>query len=104
MAYGQSSPVGFTGIDLLKQCENNTPICNGFVVGVVDTSQLIKNGATIDEISLGGSHWCLPAGVTWEQDRLILVKWLKDHPENLHYAAPSLVAAAYAEAFPCKKP
>jgi hypothetical protein len=27
--------------------------------------------------------------------------WLRDHPENRHYGAPSIVAQALKEKFPC---
>jgi hypothetical protein len=33
----------------------------------------------------------------------VVNKYLADHPEQLHYAAYSIVALALAQAFPCEK-
>ncbi|MBI5463130.1 MAG: hypothetical protein HY941_13170 [Gammaproteobacteria bacterium] len=36
------------------------------------------------------------------QLRLVVIKYLRDHPEQLHYVASSEVMVALSEAFPCK--
>ncbi|KPJ79011.1 MAG: hypothetical protein AMJ54_00695 [Deltaproteobacteria bacterium SG8_13] len=48
--------------------------------------------------------FCMPEqGVSSAQARILIVKWLKEHPERLHEQARLLVFHALAEAFPCKK-
>lgn len=45
---------------------------------------------------------CNPEGVTGEQYMLIVEKYLKDHPEELHESAYLLIDIALMEAFPCE--
>jgi hypothetical protein len=45
---------------------------------------------------------CVPDGVSAGQLVEVVKKWLREHPENWHYGADSLVAAALQEAFPCR--
>ena len=44
-----------------------------------------------------------PVGISTEQTRRIVVKWLEDHPERLHNEAALEVFFAILNAFPCKK-
>ena len=46
---------------------------------------------------------CPPAGTTPTQARLIVEKYMQDHPENLHLPAQDIVFAAAEQAFPCTK-
>ena len=46
---------------------------------------------------------CPPAGTTPTQARLIVEKYMRDHPEDLHLPAQDIVFAAAGPAFPCTK-
>jgi hypothetical protein len=45
---------------------------------------------------------CEPNDVTNGQEGLIVLKYLRDHPEELHLKAAALVIKAMGKAFPCK--
>jgi len=89
-----------TGSDLLSNCESEANVhrtaCLGYVWGVVDTYQTVmKHGfmpATI----------CIPNQVTVGQQTEVVVKYLNEHPEDLHYRATGEVYSAIKEAYPCK--
>lgn len=44
---------------------------------------------------------CMPNGVTIEQVARVVVKYLTDHPETLHFEAGALTGHALKSAFPC---
>ena len=47
---------------------------------------------------------CLPqSGISNDQARRIVVKWLSDHPKELNESARSSVLLAFFDAFPCPK-
>jgi len=47
-------------------------------------------------------RWCIPDGVLLGQLEGVVVKHLKEYPQNLHLTASSLTAGAITEAFPCE--
>jgi hypothetical protein len=65
-------------------------ICQGFVAGVVDSS--------LRPLSF---RVCVPAGVTLQQTADVVTNYLRDHPEERHYTAQSLVVFALQQAWPC---
>jgi hypothetical protein len=97
----------FSGKQLLHSCkcfikdiENNeqnteSAICNLYVNARPDThNSSAKNGAI-------QSLFCPAENVTNIQVARTLVKYLEEHPENLHYDAEGLTITAYHKAFPC---
>ena len=47
--------------------------------------------------------FCMPdQGVSTAQARILIVKWLREHPKRLHEQARLLVFHALSEAFPCR--
>lgn len=68
--------------------------CMGYIAGVVDA---IRGVPLPDDMP---TH-CLPPNVTLGQLRQVVVKYLEDHPEKLHYSGDAIILAALAEAFPC---
>ncbi len=90
-----SSPVLATGNVLLKDCNDYTVAkgtwkqgyCAGFILGVSQTSSRI----------------CLPEGVTNKQQILVVEKYLKNTPKELHHSASSLAEHALSIVWPCKK-
>ncbi len=49
------------------------------------------------------SSICLPDGFSGQQAVLIVEKFMKDHPEMLHYDQTIVVSMALVQAFPCGK-
>jgi Rap1a immunity proteins len=63
--------------------------CYGYVVGVADTLAMTRLA-------------CLPRGVAVSQLTDIVLNELRNHPENRHHSAASIVAVAFKRAFPCQ--
>ena len=95
----------FTGLELLRQCEGREPegrgalgeiICLAYLNGIIDGYQVgtIRLDATQRPL-------CPPAdGIVNEQMKLIVEKWLRDHPGDLHLPARVLVVIALAQGVP----
>lgn len=101
----------FTGIMLREACtagnagnQSGEHIClmwiSGFVQGMY-WSQELSDFKNLPRAT------CLPVsnnmGVTGEQARLIVEKYMRDHPEDLHRSARSVAGTALVLAFPCNK-
>ena len=70
----------------------NQGICLGFATAIA---------GVLDDQSIQGWRACIPSGVTRGQLRDVMVKFLDDRPEALHFSAESLAAHAFEIAFPC---
>ena len=85
-----------TGIELLAYCESNKlaewGFCSGFIWGAADSHELIG-----EEVA----PFCVPEDAASEQMGLIVVKFLREHPEKHDEFAVLLVALALEEAWPC---
>lgn len=66
--------------------------CEAYVSGVADGIAAGPPRATA----------CIPDGVTTAQLVEVVLKTLRDHPENAERHAGELVVQAYSRAFPCK--
>jgi len=89
-----------TGNRLAESCRNADQnlewgFCVGFVLGVL--------GTTNDLSSVSKREICVPPEAVQSQVARVVAKWLDDNPEKLHFSASSLVRAALAQGFPCKK-
>jgi len=102
---GQAQSFYKNGNDLLKHCEadKEDPIgrlhlshCVGYIGGVSDLYGGFVGSNLMKPV------WCLPKGVVLSQLHTILLKYLKENPQDLHHNAGSLVAAALFNAFPCE--
>jgi len=71
------------------------PLCVGYIGGVVD---VMANKAEV-----GGYLACFPFGTTPHTHVTVVKSFLRAHPEQYHYPAALLVAAAISKSFPCKK-
>jgi hypothetical protein len=99
-----------TGNDLLKACQQpdgsgDAAYCTGFIVGVADvlgdTSFVFIHGGKATLESMVRTP-CFPSGVTPQQLRDTVVKFLTDHPTVRHEPAESLVNRSFIEpAFSC---
>jgi hypothetical protein len=54
-----------------------------------------------DQGAAHGVHYCGPASMDMTQILLIVQKYMREHPEDLHKAAGVNVATALWSAFPC---
>jgi hypothetical protein len=81
-----------SGNDLVADCQLKIPVaegyCYGYVHGAHDALGMI-------------TEFCSPDDVVGKQLVDIVMKYLKENPENLHYNAASLVTSALIRAFPC---
>ena len=89
-----------TGGQLLEDCESENYFekgsCTGYIEGVDDSAVTLAHWEGLAE------PICIPGGVTSGQLRLVVMKHLNKHPEELHMTASSLVLKALFEAFPCE--
>ncbi len=66
-------------------------MCSGYVDAAIDATA-IPNVQT---------NYCFPAGVKRRQIYAVVLKYLRDHPEQLHLNGVVLVHKAIESAFPC---
>jgi len=98
-AHAQRSNYQFeTGNTLLEKCESRQGttgyyICLGYLVGVADTFDALRPTTRFD--------YCLREGATNAQLQRVVVKYLKEHPEELDLSAGWLVVLALTDAFHC---
>jgi hypothetical protein len=96
----------FTGMMLHEACtskiEIGEHICLMWITGLVQGMYWSQELADFKNL---GRATCLPEpqGVTGEQARLIVEKYMQDHPEQLHQSARSIAGTALVRAFPCNK-
>lgn len=71
--------------------------CSGFMKGVLDMNAVYSSMHTEQPLL------CVPdEGVLVIKAARIVVKYLNEHPEQLHFQDGVLATLALAEAFPCK--
>ena len=92
----------YSGSELLEMCSaskddavyyQKQSECRGFIVGVADSARCTN--------PVNGYSWSSAEHVTQGQVVKVVVKWLNEHPEKLHFASAGLVANALEDAFPC---
>lgn len=118
-----SSPsfASFLADDLLRECQkvvdmqNDSPdyikspgeagLCIGYMRGFDDMQfqmAYARSGFSPDATEIEKFRiYCSPKDVTYGQEARIIVKYLNDHPEELHYAAGSELILILAKYFPC---
>ena len=93
-----------TGKTLLEHCQSypritlETTICESYITGSLDAARLwstMLNKIVQEHIA------CEPPDFSGEQLVAMVIKYLLDHPDQLHLSAASLVLSSYMEAFPC---
>jgi hypothetical protein len=86
------SPVQ-TGNDLLRVCQSDNlfdqGVCGGFITAVSQMAQIADQA-------------CYFEGVTLEQGKDVVVRYLSSNPETRHKRAVVLTSKALIQAFPCK--
>ncbi len=95
----------YSGQKLNEVCNNDSLVsvglCFGYILGVYDAGKVLDE-ATDKRQWQSGFTSCVPDGVKPGQLKEVVSKWLQQHPENWHYRANSLVAAALEWGFPCR--
>ena len=110
-----ASPVlaGIDGSKLLDDCQEairfqenkNAPsinfssvnICTGYILGISDLhANFVSSVGCFDP-----PFFCKPPPADLEQLVKIVVKFLKENPQDLHFQGSVLTMAALKEAFPC---
>jgi len=71
-------------------------VCEGYIIGLNDSMYSGHLGNVFQV--------CYPDGVTIEQLRLVLVKYMETVPEKLHFVAEGVVAEGLATVFQCQEP
>lgn len=93
-----AAPNTHDGESLLRECQAaDDAYCNGLISGIMDTHSILGQ----IEDRLGGTfipYFCTQTGVP---AAATVVKYLKDHPSELHEPETMLVMMALASAFPC---
>jgi hypothetical protein len=83
------------GTTLLKACTgSSTMACDAYVDGF---------GDAIEAEGKANAVACIPPSVTGSELRDVLVKFLKEHPEDQHLKASALATRAFGKAYPCGK-
>ena len=91
----------FTGVELSDLCfrkgTDGQLACTSYVRGFAD-------GVTFEALMVGGdANYCPPQSLPVRDMRVIVEKYLKDHPDQLGKEAGALVGFALHHAFPCKR-
>lgn len=102
-----------TGNELLQSCneslkisQNNAALmstaCSGYIEGAIDAYNMVRSGLGYDTKYPEGNI-CIPADAAASRKVHILIKFMEEHPEQLHLDGSELVIDAFLKAFPCHK-
>jgi hypothetical protein len=95
--------VGFiTGAELYSWCRAERAdrlaiACSSYIAGVADAiaTRRSRHGAR------RRSLFCEPPGITLGRERMVVIRYLAQHPEEAPGDAATLILRAFREAFPC---
>ncbi len=76
----------------------NSSFCLGFMQGIIGLNSVYESKTDNNNTPL----FCHPEGIITGQATRVVVKYLKDHPEQLHNNMITLTILAFKKAFPCK--
>ena len=89
-----------SGSDLLQKCESDSVAesntCDGYILGILDFQEALVGWSRLDE-----PIFCTPDSAISGQLIKVVIKYLNEHPEKLHFAASGAVTNALGIAFPC---
>jgi hypothetical protein len=68
------------------------------------TSYIVRAGETFQALQVAKQirYYCVPDKVGNGQMIDVVKLYLRDHPENRQYSAPTLIMLAFKEKFPCQ--
>ncbi|SEH18722.1 hypothetical protein SAMN05428974_2959 [Sphingopyxis sp. YR583] len=70
--------------------------CIGYFMGMADAPVMNADKSAEEAV------YCLPAGATYEQNRDIFHKYLREHPQSRQVSTHMLFLIAMNSSFPCK--
>ena len=76
--------------EILFSCEQGHLRCIYYLAGVQDAWN-----------DLDSKKYCLPDGVKLAELKAVFIKYAKENPETLNFAASSVTIRAFNKAFPC---
>ena len=85
-----------SGTTLLEKCgggQAEKAACRGYILAIAD---VLAEGPHF------GWRACAPGDAPAAQVEKAVVRWLRNNPRILHYAADGLVAKALSDGFPCR--
>ena len=88
------------GNDLLLTCTENSKRMDGMSHDDFASGYCL---GFVQGASLSSSDICVPQDVTAGQGTRVVLKYLQDHPEQLHENSATLVRRALKKAFPCSR-
>jgi hypothetical protein len=103
---GSAEEPAVSGAVLLKHCESvlqdGAPQSfeAGHCVGILETLRYIQ---PLLDPKYEKAGYCLPPGLSYEQEVRMVVTYLQAHPERLQEEGRTLALDALHQAFPCKK-
>lgn len=104
-AYSEPARAVTTPNVLLNLCDINKPAddnaniyCALFILGTVETSEFFF----LDGDDLGGYKFCRPDNTLNSQVNNIVWRYIREHPEQWHFAMITVTMLALREAFPCE--
>jgi hypothetical protein len=105
----QAQTVARTAGEFVNDCKEITPMqgreeptlilmngfCLGYLSGLMVLNQLFR------DMGRGKPFFCAPDWMSPGQARLVFLKYMEEHPENLHQDAGSMVMVSLMATFPC---
>ena len=79
-----------------KDAPHKIGYCRGLLRGLILSMQYYRVSSRKDAL------YCTPDDITSEQAVRVVVKYLEEHPEELHETDAILATKAFMQAFPCK--
>ena len=77
--------------EILFSCEQGHLRCIYYLAGVQDVWN-----------DLDSKKYCMPDGVKLAELKEVFIKYAKENPEKLNFAASSVTISAFRKAFPCE--
>lgn len=87
-----------TGIFWLSVCDDSRgeDMCTGYFRGLVDMNEMFT-------LYYKKPLWCAPSVRRLDQIKLVVIKGIREHPEELHLPFMGLAIRALSRAFPCAR-
>ena len=79
-----------TGNDLVNMCKEKDGYGHGVCLGYVNGVSALQTKA------------CIPKGVKFGQIRFVVLKYMRENPEQLHKDARMLIGQSLVVAWPCR--
>lgn len=98
----------FSGAYLLRLCEMDAKghelvkgghaACQSYIAGVMDYHNVLQSLYLAPKVDI-----CVPADATMNQIHVIVLKYLRTHPEHDGFIAAPAVTMALYEVYPCRR-